>query len=150
MRETVLADEDSPSSLPLESLSIDEIPKKREQDKEKEDHHKRDPLQADIPIPIFLDYSRTESRLSKRRKSKGSGKEIDQLHDMFTFREIRCFYSHRKAAFTRLHCFENEQRFCSCSNIAFVLSCNRLFFSKFCARAHHSFNAKPQMTMSFR
>jgi len=109
MRETELADEDSPSSLPMESLSIEEITKKRGKDKEKEEN----PQQENILKPIFLDYSRKESRLSKRRKGPatptGSATESELLHDMFTFREI----------------------------------------SKFCARAHHSFNAKPQMTMSF-
>lgn len=97
MRETELADEDSPASLPMESLSIEEIPKKRGKDKEREEN----PLQADLLKPIFLDYSRTESRLSKRRKGpvtpKGSASETEQLHDMFTFREIR--YSKSKGVF---------------------------------------------------
>ena len=97
MRETELADEDSPSSLPMESLSIEEIPNKRGNDKEKEEN----PLQADFLKPIFLDYSRTESRLSKRRKghvtAKGSATETQQLHDMFTVREIR--YSKSRGVF---------------------------------------------------
>ena len=97
MRDTELADEDSPSSLPMESLSIEEIPNKRGKDKEKEEN----PQQANILKPIFLDYSRTESRLSKRRKGpvnpKGSATESELLHDMFTFREIR--YSKSKGVF---------------------------------------------------
>ena len=145
MRETVLADEDSLASLPLESLSIDEIPEKRGKDKEKEDH-KQDHMQADIPIPIFLDYSRTESRLSKRRKPKGSGTETEQLNDMFTVREIRCIEKPRSHAFFVLR-MSNDSVLVQISRLFFLVID---FFSKFCARAHHSFNAKPQMTMSFR